>query len=158
MIITEIDQGAGCSIISVKEESVASSSGVESGESGKTTPVEEEVKLEDHRSTRGVKVRYASDEDDEYTPKGNPSKKRKTGGRGKGRAAVVKPEARDNGGVYKPSKKRIRKKVDPNRCQDCRQRIDDPNLKVPLSELKLCIAIGVSLDFFFTVLPVFWLR
>jgi hypothetical protein len=81
----------------------------------------------------GAGVRYVSDEDLDYTHKGNAKKKRKTNGRTR---AVKQEPARDNGGVYKPSKKRVYRKLDPNRCQDCRQRLDDPNLKVTTEFLK----------------------
>ena len=128
MKITLIEEGPEIPIKG--EESAASSSGVESGSSLSTTPVDEEPPnkpSDSHYSTRGVKVRYISDEDDDYTPKANAKKKRKTGGRTR---AVKQEPGRDNGGVYKPSKKRVIRKLDPKRCQDCRQRLDDSNLKV----------------------------
>jgi len=82
-------------------------------------------------STRGIKVRYASD--DESPIKISP-KRRKT----------MKDERPDNG-VYKPAKKRINRKVDPNRCTVCRQRLDDPNLQYfsgpPLNAVEECIAL-----------------
>ena len=89
------------------------------------TPVEEEVKplsvqtqLVGAYSTRGVKVRYSSDDvgmefDDDYNPRGNLTKRRRTTRR-------AKVELPDIGG-YRPTKKRVNRK-DPNRCHVCRQR------------------------------------
>ncbi len=69
-------------------------------------------------STRGVKVRYSCDEigmefDDDYNPRGNLTKRRRTTRR-------AKIELPDIGG-YRPTKKRVNRK-DPNRCHVCRQR------------------------------------
>jgi len=133
MKITLIEEGPEIAIKG--EESVASSSGVESCNILSTTPVEEEPPnkpSDSHYSTRGVKVWYISHEDDDYTPKGNAKKKRKTGGRT--RAGKQQP-SRDNGRVYKPLKKRVIRKLDPKLCQDCSQRHDDQNLKVTFNIL-----------------------
>ena len=87
------------------------------------TPVEEEAKppvlATGAYSTRGVKVRYSSDDigmefDDDYNPRGNLTKRRRTTTR---RAKVELPDI----GGYRPAKKRINRK-DPNRCHVCRQR------------------------------------
>ena len=144
MKITLIEEG---SEIPIKgEESVASSSGVESRSSLSTTPVDEEPPnkpSDSHYSTRGVKVQYISDEDDDYTLKGNAKKKRKTGCRTK---AIKQEPGRDYGGVYKPPKKRVIRKLDPKRCQVCCQHLHDPNLKVTYSYLLTTDCMFIVID------------
>lgn len=82
-------------------------------------------------ATRGIKVRYASDDEDSFRI--SPKRRKK-----------IKDERPDNG-VYKPAKKRINRKVDPNRCSVCRQRLDDPSLQYfpgpPLNAVEECIAL-----------------
>ena len=109
------------------EESAGSSVAVESIKLGKKTPSEEKAKLEEYCLTKGVKV---CQEDADFLPDYYLKKKRKTGSRDKGQINVAKRETRANGGVYKPSEKRKSKNMNPNHCQDCRQHLEDPNLRV----------------------------
>ena len=128
----------------VKQEDVPSPCDQGTSESGKSTPVETKHLIENHYSTRGIKVRYVSDpEDDDFDSNGNSKKKKKISVRAskKRPSLLVKKEARDNGGVYQPSKKKVYRKVDPNRCQDCRQRLDDPNLKVLYTNCSTFVSI-----------------
>lgn len=121
-----MDGGAGCmNVAEVKQENVPLPFDQEES-AGSSTPIIESKPLsESHYSTRGIKVRYVSDDQGaEYDSNGNSKKKKRTS------RVAVKKEARDNGGVYQPSKKKIYKKIDPSRCQDCRQHLDDSNLKV----------------------------
>ena len=83
-------------------------------------PLEESKQVGGAYATRGVKVRYVSDSDEFEEPTKKKVKK--------GSAKEQYVYGKENG-IYKPSKKRINRKVDPNRCEVCRQRLDDPELK-----------------------------
>ena len=132
VVESSVDGGACCmDAAEVKQENEQSSFNQGTSESESSTLSGTMPLIESHYSTRGIKVRYVSDGDeDDYDSNGNTKKKHKMTGV-KASRVTVKKEARDNNsGVYQPSKKKIYRKVDPNRCQDCRQRLDDPNLKV----------------------------
>jgi len=128
--LTGSDSCLDATVVTIKQENVPSPCDQGTSESGSSTPVETKPIIENYYSTRGIKVRYVSDDDekDDFDFKGNSKKKKKSSVRAS--KVMVKQETRDNGGVYQPSKKKVYRKVDPNRCQDCRQRFDDSNLKV----------------------------
>ena len=137
MRIEIIDNGAGSSNQDVvKLENVE-----EKKEEASDKPEELADKLTDEKpleiarcKTRGIKISYASD--DEFSTKTSPKRRRKD--------VMVKDEKPGNG-IYKPSKKKIIRKVDPNRCTVCRQRLDDPSLSYfpgpPLNAVEECIAL-----------------
>lgn len=100
------------------QTTVESSSNCNSASQEDSKPLPETTKRKSSYSTRGVKIKYQSDGEDDFEPEVE-KKMRKT------RGSRVKAELPDIGG-YKPSKKKRRK--DPTRCHVCRQKLDDPNL------------------------------
>lgn len=119
--------GSSNTKVQVKEEPVSaagevqeangSSSSNNSALTSDTKPMTEVAKGRGSYSTRGVKIKYQSDGDDDFEPEVNKKQRR--------RGARIKAELPDIGG-YKPTKKRMRK--DPTRCHVCRQKLDDPKL------------------------------
>ena len=133
MKITTLDDGAGGSSIETDIKPELEPVEEEASENVPPANASEGASADNKSaySTRGIKVRYTSD--DEVSTKTSPKRRRK-----------IKDERPDNG-VYKPTKKRINRKADPNRCMVCRQRLDDPNLQYfpgpPLNAVEECIAL-----------------